>query len=65
MQDMIEILTNFMVITAHFGVSVLDKVSNTNFMVYLTNAYCLARKINKHWAPVFKDDKLELCINHV
>jgi len=29
----------------------LDQVSNTNFMVLLTNAYCMARKIKKFWLP--------------
>ena len=27
----------------------LDQVSQTNFMVLLTNAYCMAKKIKKHW----------------
>ena len=49
LQDMVEILTNFQLITQHFGDSVLDAVSNTTFMVCLTNAYCLVRKIRKHW----------------
>jgi len=29
----------------------LDQVGNTNFMVLLTNAYCMARKIKKFWLP--------------
>ena len=49
LQDLIEILTNFQLITSDFGDIILDQVSNTNFMVYLTNAYCLLRKIRKFW----------------
>lgn len=49
LQDAVEILSNFQLIVDHFGQSVLDQVSNTNFMVLLTNAYCMARKIRKFW----------------
>lgn len=27
----------------------LNQVSQTNFMVLLTNAYCMAKKIKRHW----------------
>lgn len=47
--DLIELLSNFQLITGHFGEIILDLISNTNFMVYLTNAYCLLRKIKKFW----------------
>ena len=50
-QDLLEILTNFQLVTQHFGEVVLDQVCNTNFLVYLTNAYCLLRKIKKFWVP--------------
>lgn len=49
LQDLIEIMTNFQLITSHFGDDILDLVSNTNFMVYITNAYCIAKKIKKLW----------------
>ena len=55
LQDLIEIVSNFKLITQHFGESTLEQVSNTNFMVYLTNVYCLARKIKKIWLPVFRE----------
>ena len=48
-KNLIEILTNFQLITHHFGPTILSEVSNTNFMVYLTNGYCLMRKIRKYW----------------
>ena len=50
-QDTIEILTNFWLITTHFGDHMIDMVANTSFMVNLTNAYCLLRKIKKFWLP--------------
>lgn len=71
LQDLIEILSNFQLITQHFGDSILEQVSNTNFMVYLTNVYCLARKIKKIWLPDFKDCnkqaqyQVETCLDHV
>lgn len=49
LQDAVEILSNFQLIVQHFGQGILDQVSNTNFMVLLTNAYCMARKIKKFW----------------
>ena len=48
-------MTNFELITSHFGDSVLAQVANTNFLVYLTNVYCLARKVKKSWLPLFED----------
>ena len=48
-KNIVEILTNFQLITAHFGEDTLDQVANVNFMVFLTNAYCLLRKIKKYW----------------
>jgi hypothetical protein len=50
-KNLIEILTNFQLITEHFGPGILGEISNTNFMVYLTNGYCLMRKIKKYWLP--------------
>lgn len=46
---------NFELITAHFGDSFLEQVANTNFLVYLTNAFCLVRKIKKLWLPLFEE----------
>ena len=46
---------NFELITAHFGDSLLEQVANTNFLVYLTNAFCLVRKIKKLWVPLFEE----------
>ena len=52
-QDVIEILVNFQLIVTHFGEAIIDMVSNTNFMVNLTNAYCLLRKMRKFWLEGF------------
>lgn len=49
LQDCLEILSNFQLIVQHFGQGVLDQVAQTNFMVLLTNAYCMAKKIKKFW----------------
>lgn len=54
LQDTLEILSNFQLIVQHFGQGVLDQVSNTNFIVMLTNAYCMARKIKKFWIGGFQ-----------
>ena len=52
-QDLIEVLTNFKLIVTHLGEITIDMVSNTNFMVNLTNAYCLLRKMRKFWLEGF------------
>lgn len=49
LKDLLEILINFELIVSYFGDSIIEIVSNTNFMVYLTNAYCLLRKVGKIW----------------
>ena len=49
LNDTVEILSNFKLVVQHFGSTVLDQVSQTNFMVLLTNAYCMSKKIKKHW----------------
>ena len=48
-KDLVEILTNFQLITTYFGSVVLEQVTTTNFLVNLTNAYCLLRKIRRLW----------------
>jgi len=48
-QDIIEALTNFQLITSYFGETIMEQVSSTNFLVNLTNSYCLWRKIKKYW----------------
>jgi hypothetical protein len=45
--DLIEILTNFELMTAHLGGSVLEYAADKNFLVYLTNVYCMNRRIRK------------------
>ena len=67
-QEIIEILTNFQLITAHFGESIMDSVANTNFMVYLTNAYCLMKKIRIFWLGGCNSkqvrNNIEQCLHH-
>lgn len=48
-QDIIEAMTNFQLITSYFGDTIMEQVSSTNFLVNLTNSYCLLRKIKKYW----------------
>lgn len=48
-KDMIEILGNFQLVTSGFGDLIMEQVSNTNFLVNLTNAYSLLRKIKLQW----------------
>lgn len=48
-KDMIEILTNFSLVTSNFGDLIMEQVSSTNFLVNLTNAYSLLRKIKLFW----------------
>jgi len=48
-KNLIEMLSNFQLIVQHFGEVTMELVANTNFMVYLANAYCLLRKIRKFW----------------
>jgi len=64
-KNLIEILINFQLITEHFGPTILGEISNTNFMVYLTNGYCLMRKIKKYWLPecTIKNADIESCID--
>ena len=47
-KNLIEMLSNFQLISQHFGDLAMDQIANTNFMVYLTNSYCLLRKIRHH-----------------
>ena len=58
MTDLLEMLTNFQLITAHFGPQVMVEVATVTFMVYLTNAYCLVRKIRKTWLPVYGNETM-------
>jgi hypothetical protein len=46
---MIEILTNFQMVAMNFGEAIMEQVANTNFLVNLTNAYSLLRKIKIQW----------------
>jgi hypothetical protein len=46
---MIEMLGNFSLITNHFGQMTMDQIANTNFMVYVSNTYCILRKVRKFW----------------
>ena len=64
-KNLIEILTNFQLITEHFGPGILGEISNTNFMVFLTNGYCLMRKVKKYWLPDCqqKQGDIESCID--
>ena len=48
-KDLVEVLTNFQIVIMYFGENVLDQVSNNNFLVNLTNSYCMLRKIRKLW----------------
>jgi len=54
-KNLIEMLGNFSLITTHFGELTMEQVSNTNFMVYLANSYCLLRKVRKLWLPGCSD----------
>ena len=51
LEDLIEILTNFHLVSRHFGDAVVGSISNTNFLVNLANCYCMLRKIKKLWVP--------------
>lgn len=46
---MIEMLGNFALICSHFGQTTMEQIANTNFMVFITNTYCILRKIRKFW----------------
>ena len=59
-QDMIEILANFQLVTINFGEIIMEQVANTNFLVNLTNAYSLLRKIKAMWKCSLRDS-LESC----
>jgi len=48
-KNLVEMLGNFSLIASHFGDLTMEQVSNTNFMVYITNSYCLLRKARKFW----------------
>ena len=51
MNNLLEMLTNFQLITNHFGDQAIEQVANTSFLVYVTNSYCLLRKVGKMWTP--------------
>lgn len=51
--DLLEVLANFELITAHFTSEVLEYICQTNLLVYFTNAYCLCRKAKKIWLANF------------
>ena len=36
----------------------MEEVATVTFMVYLTNAYCLVRKIRKSWLPVYGNEPI-------
>ena len=56
-------LGNFSLITTHFGELTMEQVSNTNFMVYLTNSYCLLRKIRKFWLDGCQSNEMKVRID--
>ena len=62
-KNLIEMLTNFQLLSTHFGEVALETISNTNFLVCLTNSYCLLRKIRKLWLPGCQSKEARISID--
>lgn len=58
-QNIIEMLGNFQLITHHFGELTMEQISNTNFMVYICNTYCILRKVKKFWLKDCQTEKIK------
>ena len=37
----------------------MDQIANTNFMVYITNSYCMLRKIRKFWLQDCSNEEIK------
>jgi hypothetical protein len=62
LKNLIEMLSNFQLIVLHFSDSTIEQVANTNFLVCLTNSFCLLRKVRKFWIGGCQSKEMRISI---